>query len=70
MKARPHIANIGLDVAIPSSAHRSTLISHIIIFPLAKAFTAGNMNSVWSDITVLGILPVVVYILRDQHKPY
>ena len=51
------VANIGLDVAIHSSANRSTHISHIFIFPLAKAFAAGNVKSIWSVITVLGILP-------------
>ena len=64
------VANIGLDIAVHSSANRSTHISHIIIFPLAKAFAAGNVKSVWSVITVLGILLVTVFILCDQHNPY
>ena len=64
------VANIGLDVAVHSSANRSTHISHIFFFPLAKAFAAGNVKSVWSVITVLGILPVTVLYLCDQHEPY
>ena len=62
------VANIGLDVAIHSSANRSTHISHFFIFPLANAFAAGNAKSVWSVMTVLGILPVAA--LCGQHKPY
>ena len=54
------VANIELDVAIHSSTSRSTHISHIIIFPLAKALAVGNVKSVWSVITVLGIISVAV----------
>ena len=64
------VSNIGLDVAIHSPVNRSTHISYIIIFPLAKAFAAGNLKSVWSVITLLGILPIAVLYLCDQHKPY
>ena len=60
------VANFGLDVAIHSSAYRSSHISHIIIFPPAKTFAAGNVNSVWSVITVLGILPIaILYFMRS-----
>ena len=42
------------------------LISHIIIISLAKAFAVGNVKSVWSVPTELGIIPVVVlYFMRS-----
>ena len=40
-------------VAIHFYANRSTHISHIIIFPLAKAFATGNVKGVLSVITAL-----------------
>ena len=61
MKFRPRSAKIGLDVAIHSSGNRSTHISHIIIFPLDKAFEAEIVKIVLSVITVLGILPIAVF---------
>ena len=60
------VANIVLDVAIHSSAKRSNHMSHIIIFPLKKAFAAGNVKSILSVIVILGIIPVVVlYFMRS-----
>ena len=64
------VANIGLDVAVHSSANRSTHIAHIFILALAKAFAAENVKSIWSVVEILGIIPVVVYILCNRHKPY
>ena len=45
VKSRPRSCE---HVAIHSSVNRSTHISHIIIFPLAKAFAAGKVKSVRS----------------------
>ena len=50
------VANVELDVAMHSSVNRSTHISHIIIFPLAKAFAAGNVKRIWSATIVLAVL--------------
>ena len=36
------VANIGRDVAINSPANRSTHISHMFIYPLAKRFRSGK----------------------------
>ena len=52
------VANIGLNVAIYSYVNRSTHISPIIVVLLKKPFASGNVTSVWSVKTVLGIIPV------------
>ena len=66
LKPDQSVANIGLDRAVHSFANRSTHISYIFIFPLAKAFPVGNEKSIWSLKTVLGILPeAVLYFMRS-----
>ena len=58
------VANIGLN------ADRSNHISHIFVFPVAKAIAAGNVKSIWSVVAIIGIIPVVVLYFCDQHMHY
>ena len=64
------VAKIEVDLAMHSSANRSTHIAHIFISPLVKAFAAENVKSIWSAIAILGNIPVVVYNVCDRHKLY